>query len=92
MAKRRVTQSGSNAVGKAGPESVVVRRPAEVGPAAGIEPDERYRMVAEAAYFRAERRGFAAGSELDDWIQAETEVDRLIQTGASRATRAARVA
>ena len=39
---------------------------------------ERYRMIAEAAYFRAERRGFVAGSELQDWLAAEIEVDELL--------------
>ena len=33
-----------------------------------------HRMIAEAAYYRAERRGFAPGGELIDWFQAEAEV------------------
>lgn len=57
------------------------------GAPAGITPAERRRMVAEAAYFRAERRGFAAGGELEDWLQAETEIDQLAQSGRSRAKR-----
>ena len=28
-------------------------------------------MIAVAAYYRAEKRGFAQGKELDDWLQAE---------------------
>jgi len=39
---------------------------------------ERERLVAQAAYFRAEKRGFAPGCELQDWIEAEAEVLRLI--------------
>ena len=34
-------------------------------------------LVARAAYFRAEKRGFAPGGELQDWVEAETEVLRL---------------
>lgn len=34
----------------------------------------RQRMVAEAAYYRAEKRGFAPGQELDDWLAAEAEI------------------
>lgn len=34
------------------------------------------KMVAEAAYFRAERRGFEPGHELEDWLAAEAEVVR----------------
>jgi len=40
--------------------------------------EDRYRMIAEAAYFRAESRGFVAGSELQDWLAAEIEVDELL--------------
>jgi hypothetical protein len=40
-----------------------------------LAPDERYRRIAEAAYFHSERRGFAPGCELDDWLVAEREVD-----------------
>jgi len=40
--------------------------------------EDRYRMIAEAAYFRAERRGFVSGSELQDWLDAEIEVDELL--------------
>jgi Protein of unknown function (DUF2934) len=40
-----------------------------------FSPAERYKMMAEAAYFRAERRGFKPGHELDDWLWAEHEVN-----------------
>jgi hypothetical protein len=35
---------------------------------------EREQMISEAAYFNAERRGFAPGNQIDDWLQAEAEV------------------
>jgi len=35
---------------------------------------ELYEMIAEAAYFRAQKRGFTPGLEADDWVQAEAEV------------------
>ncbi|HUL47692.1 MAG TPA: DUF2934 domain-containing protein [Steroidobacteraceae bacterium] len=38
-------------------------------------------MIAEAAYLRAERRGFAAGHETEDWLAAEVEVDALLELG-----------
>lgn len=34
----------------------------------------RQRMVSEAAYYRAQKRGFVPGRELDDWLAAETEI------------------
>ena len=38
-------------------------------------PGERHQMMEEAAYLRAERRGFEPGHELDDWLWAEHEVN-----------------
>ncbi len=43
-----------------------------------ITPDMRRGMIAEAAYLRAERRGFAPGREDEDWMAAEAEVDQLL--------------
>jgi hypothetical protein len=45
----------------------------------GIDPDFRRQLVAAEAYFLAERRGFAAGNELQDWIAAEAVVDSRLQ-------------
>ena len=41
----------------------------------------RERLVREAAYFRAERRGFRPGREIEDWIAAEREVDERLEAG-----------
>ena len=35
-------------------------------------------LTAERAYFRAERRGFVPGHELEDWLAAEREVEALL--------------
>ena len=40
----------------------------------GDEAAHRQAMIAEIAYFRAERRGFEPGHELEDWLAAEKEV------------------
>ena len=39
---------------------------------------ERAVMIAQAAYLRAERRGFVPGHELEDWLAAEREVNHLL--------------
>ena len=45
-----------------------------------ITAEERQAMIREAAYLRAEQRGFVGGSPEEDWILAEQEVDeRLLQ-------------
>ena len=36
----------------------------------------RRRMIAEAAYYRAQQRGFQPGYELEDWLAAENEIVR----------------
>lgn len=40
----------------------------------------REQMIAEAAYFHAERRGFAPGNEMSDWLQAEADVEAVLAT------------
>jgi Protein of unknown function (DUF2934) len=46
------------------------------------EPDaeEIRRMIAEAAYYRAEKRGFTPGAEEEDWCEAEREVRDSLRT------------
>lgn len=44
-----------------------------------FSPDEQRRLIAEAAYFRALERGFAPGCEMDDWLQAEAEINQILQ-------------
>ncbi len=83
MKRKHTRPAGSDTGRDAGPEP---------GARAQITPEERDRMIAEAAYYRAERRGFATGGEMEDWVQAEAEIDRLIQTNGSHARRAAWVA
>ncbi len=36
---------------------------------------ERQESIAVAAYYNAERRGFESGGEVDDWLEAERQVD-----------------
>lgn len=45
-----------------------------------VDPERRAALIAEAAYFRAEKRGFRPGHETEDWLAAEAEVDaRLLR-------------
>lgn len=49
-----------------------------------LDAEKRHALIAEAAYLRAERRGFAPGHEIEDWVAAETEID-LALTASTRA-------
>lgn len=46
-------------------------------PATAPGERERQSRIAEAAYYRAEKRGFAPGWEMEDWLAAEKEIDAL---------------
>jgi hypothetical protein len=45
-----------------------------------VDPEMKRLMIAEAAYYCAEKRGFEPGHELDDWLEAEARIGLL--TGA----------
>jgi hypothetical protein len=49
--------------------------------------EHRAALIAEAAFFRAEKRGFAPGSEVEDWLAAEAEVDAKLLQGATAGAR-----
>ena len=50
----------------------------------GVSAEERRRLIAEAAYFKAERRGFPEDGALEDWVEAEAEIDALLDARQSR--------
>jgi hypothetical protein len=41
---------------------------------APLTHDEVQALIRQAAYYRALKRGFAPGHELEDWVEAEAEV------------------
>ena len=69
--KRLFTKSAAKA--KAATQPV---RPERIG------SELREQMIAELAYYRAEKRGFEPGHELEDWLAAEQEIDALAQAAA----------
>ena len=71
---------------KAEPRRRDVSKDAESGGSRGVSvsEDTRRHMIEQSAYLRAERRGFTAGSETEDWLLAEAEVDALLRAGNGR--------
>jgi len=57
--------------------------PVVMPPRPKLTPEARHALIAEAAYLRAERRGFEPGHETEDWLAAEAEVDALLTGGQS---------
>jgi hypothetical protein len=43
-----------------------------------IDPELRHRLISETAYRHYVERGYADGGDLDDWLQAEAEVDHYL--------------
>lgn len=54
-----------------------------LGGEAPIDAEAREEMIRRGAYFRAERRRFEPGHELEDWLAAEREFDRWLSTRAA---------
>lgn len=40
---------------------------------------KRHTMIKQAAYFKAEHRGFAPGHELQDWLEAQKKIDDALR-------------
>lgn len=50
----------------------------------GSVTKQRQALIAQAAYRCAERRGFASGNPVDDWLEAEREVDAMLEPEAGK--------
>ena len=76
--RRTPTKADSNA------ETHIAAAATASASAEGLDGDTRRRLIAVEAYFLAQRRDFAPGCELDDWLAAEAIVEeRLRGTNAS---------
>jgi hypothetical protein len=82
-ATKKVAPAAGN--GKAAKPAAVKKTPAPRKPAATkasagkklVSDEQRYRMIAEAAYFRAESRQFQS-DPIRDWIEAERDIAILL--------------
>ena len=97
MATRRVPDSPQTSRAPAAAKTAAAKKPAKAAPVAAapkvrkrrpvaadiaaVSADQRRGMIATSAYLRGERRGFAPGGEAQDWLQAEQEVDALLNSG-----------
>ena len=45
-----------------------------------ISPRERYEMIATMAYYRAEQRNFAPGHDVEDWLDCEHIIDKMLSS------------
>ncbi len=47
-------------------------------PPSTISTEQLQAYIAEAAYYKAEKRGFEAGFEQEDWLEAEKEITQTL--------------
>ena len=82
MSSKRIKASKH---GPAGPAEIIVSK--SVAKLRNVPPKQaqsltnrldRQQLIAIAAYYLAERRGFNSGDEIKDWLEAEAEIDGLI--------------
>jgi len=79
MSAVRVQKPPSPQAGRVSKRARSTRKTEPQAPADSSPPAidvTRRAMIAEAAYYRAQRRGFEPGYELDDWVSAEAEIER----------------
>jgi hypothetical protein len=69
-------------------KSVRKVRPIKQEPEAAAQPlppeiadDQLRQRIAEAAYYRAQQRGFSPGYELEDWLAAEAQIRNAASVG-----------
>ena len=79
-------RSKTSATEKSPKAAATVRKTRTAKKTAVFSPERRQEMIAEAAYLRAEQRGFGPGDPLEDWLAAEREVDLLLAGNASAIT------
>ena len=58
---------------------------------AAVEEDAAA-LIAEAAYFKSEQRGFVPGNELADWLAAESEIAAILAAARKAGTKKAAAA
>ena len=80
------------AAAKSAEKRPAARKPARAAPTqpdaqVSVNSDELHRLIQEAAYFKAKARNFAPGHEVQDWIEAESEVRLRIESGRPQSER-----
>jgi hypothetical protein len=72
-------KTGTTTSAKTGTRTAKPRSTQKAGP--GLTPERLHQLIAEEAYLRAERRGFAGGDPVSDWLAAEQSVTHRLTQG-----------
>ena len=78
-AVKKASTSATASSSKGNGKTVAPKKAKKIASMSGaVTPEQRYRMICDAAYFRAERRGFIGGHPEQDWHEAELEIDQRL--------------
>jgi hypothetical protein len=78
MAARKRQPSHPRAIPVETVDTEALDTPFAEGKDDGLDADLRHRLISERAYARYCERGYADGYDLDDWLEAEAEVDHTV--------------
>lgn len=78
MAKKNPLHAHPRAVTIENAWEAVADTPFAEGKDDALDADLRHRLISERAYVRYCGRGYADGYDLDDWLEAEAEVDHTL--------------
>ena len=56
------------------------KKPAGTKKSSGVSVEMRRKMIADAAYYRAEKHG-SSGDDVAHWLAAEAEIDAMLKKG-----------
>ncbi len=79
--KKPVTEKKVPAIGVIKEKKPVVTKPRaskKVTAVSKVSEDERKKMIADNAYFRAQRRNFSPEGIEEDWLEAEAEITKKL--------------
>ena len=86
VAKKKVARNAAGKTGKKvarkSPKKAATPAKGSRRKGAGVSMEPRHEMIAKAAYYRAEKRGFEDGDPVVDWLSAEQEVDAILSRSA----------
>lgn len=63
-------------------KNLVSGRHRQVGPAVSSNANDLTAWIADCAYYKAEKRQFEPGHEMEDWFEAEKEILQSISAAA----------
>lgn len=84
MNSTRKTSRAKPAAGKSAAPKTTQAKAAPPAPSlapTAPTPEERWKMISDAAYYIAEKRGFVGGDPAQDWSEAERQIEEYLKKG-----------